>query len=193
MAPVTVDPTSTGKTALRRRLRDTRRSRRPDRDTAAEAAAVADQVTALDEAHTHGRVCRVAVYEALPSEPPTQVLVDRLTAAGYEVLVPITLADRDLDWRVARTSEPLGLNAIHDAEVIVAPALAVDRSGNRLGRGGGSYDRALARRRSDALVVVLVHDGELVDVGAVPTEPHDMAVDVAVTSSGGVVRLGSAG
>jgi 5-formyltetrahydrofolate cyclo-ligase len=192
MGPVTVDATSTGKTALRRRLLDARRARRSDRDPETEATALADHASALVQAHTNGRVCRVAAYESLLTEPSTRVLVEQLVAEGYEVIVPITLADRDLDWRMAGSTEPLGRNAIHAAEVIVAPALAVDRDGNRLGRGGGSYDRALARRRPDALVVALLYDDELLEPGAVPTEAHDVAVDVAVTPSRGVVRLGSA-
>jgi 5-formyltetrahydrofolate cyclo-ligase len=85
----------------------------------------------------------------------------------------------------------LGLNAIHDAKIIISPALAADREGRRLGQGGGSYDRALARRGPHALVVVLLHDDELLPAGDVPVDAHDVPVDVAVTPSGGVVRLGS--
>jgi 5-formyltetrahydrofolate cyclo-ligase len=192
MVGVTVDATSTAKTALRRRLRATRRHRLPERDVEAEARALADQVTALVEERTQGRVCRVAAYESHSTEPPTHLLVDRLTAAGYEVVVGVTLPDLDLDWRVTGTPTTLGLNAINDAQVIVAPALAVDRTGNRLGQGGGSYDRALARRHSDALIVVLLHDDELLPADAVPVDAHDIAVDVVVTPSRGLVRLDSA-
>jgi 5-formyltetrahydrofolate cyclo-ligase len=188
---VTVEETSTAKTALRRRLRATRRERLADRDVEAEASALADHVTALVEDHTQGRVCRVAAYESRPTEPPTHLMVDRLAAAGYEIVVPITLADLDLDWRVAGSGDALGLNAIHDAVVVVAPAVAADLGGGRLGQGGGSYDRALARRDPHALVVVLLHDGELLPAGDVPVDAHDVPVDVAVTPSGGVVRLGS--
>jgi 5-formyltetrahydrofolate cyclo-ligase len=192
MVAVTVDSTSTRKTALRRELRESRRERLVRRDIHAEAGALADHVAALVEGRTHGRVCRVAAYESLPTEPPTHLLIERLTAAGHQVVVPVTLPDLDLDWRVAGACERLGRDAIHDAEVVVAPALAVDRSGNRLGQGGGSYDRALARRHPDALIVVLLHDGELLPVGAVPTDPHDVAVHVAVMPSDGTVALPSA-
>ena len=192
MTAVTFEPTSTGKPALRRRLRQTRRDRLPERDVEAEAVALADHVMALVEERTGGRVCRVAAFESLPTEPPTNVLVDRLASAGHEVVVPITLPDRDLDWRVAGTSTPLGLNAIHESEVVLVPALAADSEGNRLGQGGGSYDRALDRRRTDALLVVLLNDGELLSAGEIPTDEHDVRVQVAVTPSGGAVRLASA-
>ena len=192
MTAVTVEPTSAGKPALRRRLRQTRRDRLPERDVEAEAVALADHVMALVEERTAGRVCRVAAFESLPTEPPTNVLVDRLASAGHEVVVPITLPDRDLDWRVAGTSTPLGLNAIHQSEVVLVPALAADSEGNRLGQGGGSYDRALDRRRTDALLVVLLNDGELLSAGEIPTDEHDVRVQVAVTPSGGAVRLASA-
>ena len=68
------------------------------------------------------------------------------------------------------------------------PALAVDRSGIRLGNGGGCYDRALARVAPDVLVVALLHDGELTDE-PLPAEAHDRPVDAVATPSG-VVRLG---
>jgi 5-formyltetrahydrofolate cyclo-ligase len=188
---VTVDETSTAKTALRRLLRTTRRERLDGRDVEAEATALADHVTALVADHTQGRVCRVAAYESRPTEPPTHRLVERLASAGYEVVLPITLADLDLDWRVAGSSVPLGVNAIREATIIVTPALAADLGGRRLGQGGGSYDRALARRSRHALVVVLLHDDELLPAGDVPVDAHDVPVGVAVTPSGGVARLGS--
>lgn len=193
MIAVTVDATSTGKPALRRRIRQTRRERVRERDIEAEATALADHVLALVEMRATGRVCRVAAFESLPTEPPTHRLVERLAAAGHQVVVPVTLPDRDLDWRVAGTSTPLGLNAIHDSEIVLLPALAADPDGNRLGQGGGSYDRALTRRRPDALLVVLLNDGELLSGGEIPTEDHDVRVHVAVTPSGGAVRLASAG
>ena len=66
------------------------------------------------------------------------------------------------------------------------PALAVSRSGMRLGRGGGSYDRALARAES-AFTVALLHDGELLD--EVPAEPHDRPVDAVITPADGLIEL----
>jgi 5-formyltetrahydrofolate cyclo-ligase len=68
--------------------------------------------------------------------------------------------------------------------VYVVPALAADAAGRRLGRGGGAYDRALARARTvrpDALIVALLHDDEVVP--EVPAEPHDQLVHVLVTEN----------
>ena len=57
--------------------------------------------------------------------------------------------------------------------MVLVPALAVDRAGNRLGRGGGSYDRALARVGPLIPVIALLYDDELLD--QVPAEQHDIA------------------
>jgi 5-formyltetrahydrofolate cyclo-ligase len=192
MSAVTVDPTSAAKTELRRRLRSARRQRLPERDIEAEGTALADAVATLVEELTDGRVCRVAAYESRATEPPTHLLVERLTAKGYEVVVPITLGDLDLDWQVSGTTKPLGRNAIHEARLIVTPALAVDRTGHRLGQGGGSYDRALARRRPDAVVVALLFDDEVLAAGEVPVGDHDLPVGLVVTTSGAVERCASA-
>ena len=124
----------------------------------------------------------MAAYESLPTEPATEVLITALIEHGVRVIVPVLRDDLDLDWRDARTpareddrsraprdpAHLLGLDAVADAQLVIAPALAVDRDGVRLGQGGGSYDRALARRDPDALVVAVVQDDELVD-GPLPT------------------------
>ena len=57
------------------------------------------------------------------------------------------------------TGESLGLHGIAEAALVLAPALAVDGSGRRLGQGGGSYDRALTR--TSAPVLAVVFDDEL--------------------------------
>ncbi|MCW2546322.1 MAG: 5-formyltetrahydrofolate cyclo-ligase, partial [Mycobacterium sp.] len=78
------------------------------------------------------------------------------------------------------------LIAASEIDVVLAPAVAADRGGGRLGRGGGSYDRALARMRPDALVIAVVHANELVD--AVPIEAHDRLVD-AVLAGDELIRV----
>jgi 5-formyltetrahydrofolate cyclo-ligase len=62
------------------------------------------------------------------------------------------------------------------------PALAVSRSGVRLGRGGGSYDRALARVPPGMPIIAMIYDDELVD--ELPHDDWDVPVTGAVTPSG---------
>ena len=143
----------------------------------------------------------VALYVSIGTEPATAELLDVLRSRDVTVLLPQLRADSDLDWAIyagqahlspaargipSPDGPPLGVLALADADVVVVPALAVGADGTRLGRGGGSYDRALARVAPGRPVVALLYDGELLPV--VPAEPHDRRVTVAVTPSR-VLRL----
>jgi 5-formyltetrahydrofolate cyclo-ligase len=147
----------------------------------------------------------VACYLPIGSEPGGRDLPAVLAGAlspGGRVLLPVLCPDLSLDWAVhdpaagpggARfaTDPPgrrLGVAAIAEATLVVVPALAVDRRGVRLGRGGGSYDRALARAAPDAPVVALLYDGELLDED-LPREPHDRPVSAVITPALGLVPL----
>lgn len=105
------------------------------------------------------------------------------STAAVGVLVPVLREDRDLDWRDWRA--PHGPGRIEDAELVIVPALAVDRTGIRLGRGGGSYDRALGR--TDVDKIALLHDGELAH--RLPAQPHDQRVSGVITPTAGLIRL----
>lgn len=176
------------KEGLRRALLSRRAALPADAHGAAERAAVGALA-----AHPAGRV---AAYVSVGSEPRTAALLEALTPR--EVLLPVLLPDGDLDWALAdeglrpgrhRLLEPrgrrLGPDAIASCGLVVVPALAVDRQGIRLGRGGGSYDRALARTRG--WVVALLHDGEL--LAELPHEPHDQPVHAVVSPAHGLTRL----
>jgi 5-formyltetrahydrofolate cyclo-ligase len=137
----------------------------------------------------------VAAYLSIGREPSTRALVDGLVAQGVRVLLPVVEGDR-LDW--AAYSGPadlkaaalgmlepagrrLGLGALSDADLVVVPALAADRAGNRLGRGRGYYDRALAAVPTSRRIAI-VYASELVE--RVPAEPHDEPVAWALTPDG---------
>ena len=79
------------------------------------------------------------------------------------------------------------MTAITSADVVIVPALAIDRTGSRLGRGGGSYDRALARVGASILTLALLHEGEL--VAEVPAAEHDQPVRAAALPGEGIYRL----
>jgi 5-formyltetrahydrofolate cyclo-ligase len=139
-----------------------------------------------------GKAERVAAYVAVGSEPPTAAAL----ALCRQVLLPVLLPDGDLDWSAGPDGAPtarglieptgprLGPEAISTCDVVLVPALAVDGHGNRLGRGGGSYDRAL--RRATGLTVAVLYDGEQVDP-PLPVESHDVPVAAFVTPSAGLV------
>jgi 5-formyltetrahydrofolate cyclo-ligase len=84
--------------------------------------------------------------------------------------------------------EPVrGTGTVSRADVVLVPALAVDASGNRLGRGGGSYDRVLARVRGQVPTIGLLYDGELIP--SVPAEPHDRTVRAVARPTHGITWL----
>ncbi len=76
-----------------------------------------------------------------------------------------------------------GPGTVARADVVLVPALAVDARGYRLGRGGGSYDRALARVGGQVPTIALLYDDELLP--SVPAEPHDRAVRAVARPSHG--------
>ncbi len=142
------------------------------------------RATVLSRVAMAGWRC-VAAYVPLRTEPGSLALLERLVDSGVRVLVPVTLPDRDLDWAQWRGSGPgptLGVSAIGAAEAVLVPALAVGEDGMRLGRGGGSYDRALLRCAPSAVTAALLFDGER-EV-AVPAQPWDRPVRAVVTPSG---------
>ncbi|GAA1912847.1 5-formyltetrahydrofolate cyclo-ligase [Streptomyces sodiiphilus] len=146
----------------------------------------------------------VAAYVSVGHEPGTGPLLEALRERGVRVILPVLLPDDDLDWGPyegggglveadpqARVPllEPsggrLGPQAVAGADVVLMPGLAVDRRGVRMGRGGGSYDRALARLSASGAspaLLVLLYGHEVVE--ELPEEPHDHPVHAAVTPDG---------
>lgn len=192
---------TTGKTALRSQLLAERALLTPEQTDAAGTALAG---RALELAELAG-ARTVAAYVSVGREPGTRALLDVLRERGVRVLLPVLLPDNDLDWGVyegaaglarARlgllepTGPRLGPDAVCAADTVLLPGLAVDARGMRLGRGGGSYDRVLARlARAGAhpALVVLLYANEV--VARVPEEPHDHPVQAVVTPEG-VRRFG---
>jgi len=164
---------------------------------AQEASALVNAVSNV----TSGTVC---AYLPFGTEPGTTALVDALAAGGARVLLPVIVSRTDpLDWaeytgeadlvpsKFRGIREPggkrLGSAAIGAAELILVPALAVDRRGIRLGRGAGHYDRSLVFAAAGAALLAVVRDDELVE--RLPGEPHDVRMSGALTPGRGVLEL----
>lgn len=156
--------------------------------TVAQRAAADDRIAAgLRELLAVRRPGLVAGYVPFGTEPGGDWLPPLLAEAvggGDRVLLPVLLADRDLDWAPLHDpdGERWGTAAVAGVDLVVVPALAVDQRGVRLGRGGGSYDRALARVPAGVPVVALLYDGELLP--RLPAQPHDRPVTAVVTPGG---------
>lgn len=193
---------SVAKNALRDQVLAARR-RRPLEASVAAAASLPGVALAWQPVRD---AATVAAYVSVGSEPGTGLLLDALVAAGKRVLLPVLRGDNDLDWAVHAgrddlvkasrgllepTGARLGVDAVRAADVVLVPGLAASPTGDRLGRGGGSYDRALARVLPGTPVAVVLYDDE---VGlAVPTDPHDVGVGFALTASGVVALSRSPG
>jgi 5-formyltetrahydrofolate cyclo-ligase len=188
------------KQQLRRRLLAARRAVTAE-VRAEEAAALARHVRRL--VHADETVC---AYVPVGAEPGSLELVEALHAVAARVLLPVVRHDEDgapapLQWAEYRRDnlvradygllEPappwLAADSVADAAVILVPALAVDRTGVRLGRGAGFYDRTLPSAAASALLVAVVRDDELVE--RLPAEPHDVVMTHALTPRRGLVPL----
>ena len=138
----------------------------------------------------------VAGYRPMGSELDPGPLLARLAELGARILLPVVakrggplvfreagdLAGHVPDAAGILAPPPTALEAAPD--LIIAPLLAFDRSGGRLGYGGGYYDRtvALLRAGPGVTVVGLAFSGQEVD--NVPREPHDQRLDAICTESG---------
>jgi 5-formyltetrahydrofolate cyclo-ligase len=184
------------KTALRRRI-TAARAGLTDEQRSEAGRLLRDAVLSLPEAQMAGTV---AAYYSAGTEPSTRGLVYALWKRGAYVLLPLLRSDGDLDWASYEGPESMtpagyGLlepaqaarHSIASADLVIVPALAADRRGNRLGRGRGCYDRALAQVGPLIPTIALLYDGELLD--RVPAGPLDHPVRMAAQPSAGVTRL----
>jgi 5-formyltetrahydrofolate cyclo-ligase len=183
-------PTSgASKKAVRQAVRR-RRAQRSEAERRGVEMALAAAALELDVVR---RAACVAVYASLPDEPGTGELRRGLHALGVRVLLPVVLEGTTLDWAldtgelqltgVLKLFEPmgerLGPDAVTQADVLLIPAMAVDVTGLRLGRGRGYYDATLQRLGPQATAIALIHDDEL--LAEVPSEPHDRRVHGVLT------------
>ena len=189
-----------GKASLRAEL-VAARDRRTSREREQAGAALAEQALLVWQG-----VSAVIGYAGVGTEPPTRRLLDGFHDCGAEVWLPVVVG-AELHWAPydgwgALVETPIGLleptgprsgpRPPHADALWLVPALAVDRAGVRLGRGGGFYDRALAGSAGNrhGRTAAVVYDSELVD--RLPREPHDVLVDAALLPSG-LVPLGAGG
>jgi 5-formyltetrahydrofolate cyclo-ligase len=133
-------------------------------------------------------VSKIGSYISYEFEPETSDINQSIISLGKTLFLPRLLKNNDLEWVIwegdksklkksGKTYEPIGEAAENvELEIIILPALHIDPAGNRLGQGGGSYDRVLAR--CNAWSIALLYRGELTSE-MLPVEPHDQKVKAA--------------
>lgn len=191
---------TTGKAALREQLLTARRDVAED-VRAAEARKLGDRLQPVVSSGS-----TVCAYVPVGTEPGSIEMLDTLLGRSVRVLLPVARTAADDTplplrwgeyrpgtlvagrWGLLEPPEPwLPASVLAEASVVLVPALAVDRSGVRLGRGRGFYDRSLGGRNPGALLIAVVRDTELVD--ALPVEPHDVLMTHALTPQRGLITL----
>ena len=178
------------KSDLRRQLRGRRRDLEVLIPDAAERAAACLPDDLLR------RFVAAAGYHAVGSELSPWPVLRRLQATGARIALPVAPqpdaplifraydADQSLEPDAARIPSPTSAAEILIPDLIVAPLLAFDRLGFRLGQGGGYYDRTLETLRATGSVFVigLAYAGQEVD--HVPRDDHDQPLDAILTETG---------
>ncbi|MEM6105921.1 5-formyltetrahydrofolate cyclo-ligase [Mycobacterium sp. 050272] len=148
----------------------------------------------------------VCAYVPVGTEPGSVAMLDMLLRHARRVLLPVARTRGDGTpmrlrwaeyrpgelvagrWGLLEPPEPwLPASVLAEAEMVVVPALAVDRRGVRLGRGRGFYDRSLDARNPQARLIAMVRDEEFVE--ELPAEPHDVPMTHVITPGHGVVAL----
>ncbi len=121
----------------------------------------------------------IASFLSYGDEPETAALNDELRRQGKVLLLPELNSDKSLTW--LNEGEKVGLEILQSVDVVIIPALAIDRRGVRLGQGGGSFDRALLTL--SGWKVALIESLSLTNE-ELPEEAHDIRVDAAATELG---------
>ena len=139
----------------------------------------------------------VCAYVPDDDEAGGSGLLESLVLGGARVLLPVSPSVGPLGWATysgpadlvggrfgipVPTAAPGGPELISGADLVLVPAVAVDRRGNRLGRGGGYYDRSLGLAGPRTRLLALLDAENVVDT--VPVEPHDRAVDGVISEDG---------
>ena len=199
-------PVGAEKAALRKRLLAVRRELSPSIQNDS-GRLIRDHLLGLPQVSAAGTI---AAYYSIGAEPSTHSLVFALWKRGSYVVLPVLRPDGDLDWASYEGPDSLvpgrfgllepaearrGVETVSRADVVLVPALAVSagagqrQCGQRLGRGGGSYDRALARVGEQVPTIALLYDDELLP--SVPVASHDQPVRAVVRPSHGITWMSS--
>ena len=148
-------------------------------------------------AHVQLEVRRlIGAYHAIQDELDPTALIQKLQSQGHSIALPaITGKNKPLSFRLYEKGDPLELNAfgipepmpdaqLVEPDILLVPLLAFDRQRNRLGYGGGYYDRTIAHLRTHKPVQSIGLAYAFQEVPRVPTGSHDIPLNQIVTELG---------
>jgi 5-formyltetrahydrofolate cyclo-ligase len=183
------------KRAMRREVL-ARRDALTEAERAAKSSAITEQVIALPEIEA---ARTIMLFWSFGPEVDTSTMIERLAAEGRHVVLPRIESGEVLPVTY-RPGDPVSGTAFGAMEpsagegvdperldAVVTPGVAFDRSCNRIGYGGGFYDRMLRRARPDLSTIAVAFAVQLVE--AVPVGRQDRRVDIVVTEDE-VLRCG---
>ena len=180
------------KAGLRREILARRDAIPPD-DRRSKSASIADAFFALPEYKTAGTVL---FYVNFRSEVSTRRMIEQAISHGKRILAPkvehrrrelrlfeIKDLSADLESGYMNIYEPVEKRtreaSPEDPDMVVMPGVGFDGNGNRLGYGGGYYDRLALKLRPDVRLVALAFEEQVVD--EIPSLPHDRKTDIIIT------------
>ena len=183
------------KAALRKIIREKMRAISPDARAESSRAISA----AVETLPAYQSAWVLLTYLGTAREIDTSFLLRAAHAAGKTLVLPRCEAERQLALCVVEKESDLAVGsygiwepvaacpilAPEEIDFAVIPCLSFDRTGRRLGQGGGYYDRLLPRLRCET--ALLCREALLLD--AVPTEEHDMRCNHYITERG-VMKIG---
>ncbi|MCR5153867.1 MAG: 5-formyltetrahydrofolate cyclo-ligase [Lachnospiraceae bacterium] len=141
---------------------------------------------------------RVFLFASVKTEVSTDVLIERLLEAGKTVAIPKVLENgkmefyrissvRDLKPGFKDIPEPAGkeedLIVPTRKDIMVLPGASFDKSGNRIGYGGGYYDKYLSRHKKSKPYRIGICFEKQLSEKRLPTDLHDTRVDAVVTEA----------
>lgn len=151
--------------------------------------AARDAFARLEESVAFLMADNILLYHSLADELSTVEFIDKWHTRKHIFLPRVNGLELEiLPYNRSRLhlgafniEEPDGNDTtdINDIEVVIVPAVAYDRKGNRVGRGKGYYDRLLAN--TCATKIGMAYDFQLFD--EIETETHDIPVDIIITNS----------
>ena len=144
------------------------------------------------------RAARIAAYLAIDGEPDLGRLLARLAGAGKRLALPVIQRDGIMDFFAYEATMPLvpnrygilepapGANHVPTLalDLVLTPLVAFDNCGNRLGMGGGFYDRHFGRLPSGLrpLLIGIAHEAQRAPT--LPAAPWDLPLDGVLTEAG---------